>query len=48
MNATCYFNLKSLFKNNYEKTSARIVTFCEVFNYFYSFSKHIHMPNDVN
>ena len=46
MTATGSFNVKSLFKNNYEKTSSRIATFCEVFNYFYNFIKHMHIPND--
>ena len=47
MTATGSFNVKSLFKNNYEKTSSRIATFCEAFNYFYDFIKHMHIPNDV-
>ena len=47
MMATVFFNVKRLFKNNYQNAFSRIVTFLRSFYLFYKFIEYMQMPNDV-
>ena len=47
MTATGSFNVKSLSKIIMKRHRLELLPFCDVFNYFYNFIQHMHIPNDV-
>ena len=47
MTATGSFNVKVCLKIIMKRHRLELLTFCEVFNYFYNFIKHIHVPNNL-